>query len=105
MATIWAPLAHIRISTRGRRSISAAKVEQFRQWLEQGRDPPPVRLARLGDIYVVRDGRHRIAAALAAGHVLIEAELQRIAAMARAALLPLLELIADRRRGTPGTKL
>jgi hypothetical protein len=85
-ATIWAPLAHVRISKRRRRSINKATVELYRQWLEQGRHAPPVRLARQGDGYVVRDGRHRVAAALAAGHTLIEAELRRIARMGRAAV-------------------
>src|SRR5262245_536665 len=78
-ATIWVPLAEIQISKRRRRSISRSTVERYRLWLDQGRDPPPVRLARQGSAYVVRDGRHRIAAALAAGHTLVKAELQAIA--------------------------
>jgi hypothetical protein len=78
-ATIWAPLAQVRISDRRWRSINLATVERHRQWLEQGREAPPVRLAHDGDMYVVRDGRHRVAAALAAGHALVEAELRRIA--------------------------
>jgi len=45
-ATIWAPLAEVRISERRRRSINQATVERYRQWLEQGREAPPVRLAR-----------------------------------------------------------
>ena len=58
------------------------KVERYRAWLEQGRVAPPVRLARDGDGFVVRDGRHRVAAAVAAGHAVIEAELQwRITAL------------------------
>src|SRR5262245_17980525 len=78
-ATIWVPLAEIQISKRRRRSISRSTVERYRLWLDQGRDPPPVRLARQGSAYVVRDGRHRIAAALAAGHTLVKAELKAIA--------------------------
>lgn len=80
-ATIWARLAQIRISDRRIRTINEATVEQYRQWLEQGREAPPVRLARHGDVYVVRDGRHRVAAALAAGHTVVEAVLQRITEM------------------------
>ena len=80
--TFWAPLAQIQISQS--RGVNAATVERYRSWLEAGREAPPVRLARHGDAYVVRDGRHRVAAAVAAGHVLIEAVLQRIAEMARA---------------------
>ena len=76
--TIWVPLAQVRISERRRRSISQATVERYRQWLELGREAPPVRLARQGDVYVVRDGRHRVAAALAAGHAVVNAELRRI---------------------------
>lgn len=77
-STIWAPLAEIHMSRSSARSISAATVEQYRQWLEQGREAPPVRLARQGDGYVVRDGRHRVAAALAAGFRFIEAEVRPI---------------------------
>ena len=45
-------------------------------WLEEGREPPPVRLTRAGETLFVRDGRHRITAARVAGHVLIEAEVR-----------------------------
>ena len=78
-AEIWVPLAQIRISTRRRRGLSSATVERYREWLEQGREAPPVRLARDGDGFVVRDGRHRVAASLAAGHAVVKAELRRIA--------------------------
>jgi hypothetical protein len=77
--TFWAPLSEARISERRRRSLSAATVAQYRRWLDEGREAPPVRLVREGDGYAVRDGRHRVAAALAAGHTLIAAELLRIA--------------------------
>jgi hypothetical protein len=45
-------------------------------WLEEGREPPPVRLTRAGETFYVRDGRHRITAARVAGHVLIEADVR-----------------------------
>jgi hypothetical protein len=77
-ATIWVPLAEIQIGNRRRRTIDRSTVERYRRWLEQGFDPPPVRLARHGDAYLVRDGRHRIVAALAAGYTVVEAVLQRI---------------------------
>ena len=77
--TIWAPLAEIAMGDRARRSLSAATIERYRGWLEQGREAPAIRIARVGDIYVVRDGRHRVAAALAAGHRFIEAEVRPIA--------------------------
>ena len=76
--TIWASLDEIRIGERTVARLSAATVEQYRLWLEQGREAPPVRLARAGDAFVVRDGRHRVAAALAAGHTVIEAEVRPI---------------------------
>lgn len=82
-ATIWAPLAEIRISERSARSLSAATVEQYCAWLEQGREAPPIRVARFGDAFVVRDGRHRVAAALAAGHGFIEAEVRPIGRLLR----------------------
>jgi hypothetical protein len=85
-ATLWVPLDEIRISERRRRSINRATVEQYRQWLEEGREAPPVRLVCQGDMYAVRDGRHRVAAALAAGHAVVKAVLQRIAGFARAAI-------------------
>ena len=56
--TIWASLDEIRIGERTVARLSAATVEQYRLWLEQGREAPPVRLARAGDAFVVRDGRH-----------------------------------------------
>jgi hypothetical protein len=78
MHTIWAPLAEIAISDRTLRSLSGRTVEQYRGWLEHGREAPAIRVARVGDVYVVRDGRHRVAAALAAGHRFIEAEVRPI---------------------------
>ena len=90
-ATVWVPLDQVRIGERRRRSISRATVERYRQWLEQGREAPPVRLVRHGDVYAVRDGRHRVAAALAAGHAVVKAVVQRIAGFARAAINPSLE--------------
>ncbi len=76
--TIWASLDEIRIGERTVARLSASTVELYRLWLEQGREAPPVRLARAGDTFVVRDGRHRVAAALAAGHTVIEAEVRPI---------------------------
>jgi hypothetical protein len=78
-STIWAPLAEIRVSERAARRLSTATVELYRLRLEQGRQAPPIRIARVGDCYEVRDGRHRVAAARAAGHGYIEAELWPLA--------------------------
>ena len=76
---ITVPLDQIRISEHRRRAVSASTVERYRQWLEQGREAPPVRLVRLGDGFAVRDGRHRVAAAHAAGHLEIDAEVSALA--------------------------
>ena len=81
--TIWASLDEIRIGERTVARLSTATIELYRVWLEQGREAPPVRLARHGDEFVVRDGRHRVAAALAAGHRFIEAEVRPIARLIR----------------------
>jgi hypothetical protein len=88
--TIWARLDDIRIGER-RRGVDVAKVERYREWLEQGRAAPPVRLVRGEDGYVVRDGRHRVFAAIAAGSAVIEAEVQKLLGRtlrALAAVLP-----------------
>jgi hypothetical protein len=52
------------------------KIELYRTWLEEGREPRPVRLIRAGDVFHVRDGRHRITAAEIAGHAVIEADVR-----------------------------
>jgi hypothetical protein len=40
-AEIWVPLAQVRLGERRARSLSAATVERYRQWLEQGREARP----------------------------------------------------------------
>ncbi len=82
-STIWAPLAEIHLSERSARSLSSATVERYREWLEQGREAPPIHIARVGDAFVVRDGRHRVAAAIAAGYRFIEAEVRPIGLLLR----------------------
>ena len=72
----WVPLEHVRVSRRRLRGTGTPTVELYRQWLEQGRRAPPRRLVRHGDWFLVRDGRHRVAAAIAAGNAGIEAVLQ-----------------------------
>ena len=80
--THWVPVAQVRFRPR-RRGVSASTVERYRQWLEQGRQAPPVRLVRQGEWFLIRDGRHRVAAAIAAGLELIEAEIGRAMHWAR----------------------
>ena len=108
--TMCVSLADVRIGQRRRRSVNASKVEQYRQWLEQGRQAPPVRLARDGAGYVVRDGRHRVVAAVAAGHADIDAVVSAIASLilaltrragrARHRGLPTARAAATRRRSS-----
>ena len=81
--TTWVSLTDIRISERRARRLSAPTVERYREWLEQGRVAPLVRLARQGDAFIVRDGRHRVLAALAACYTLIEAEVRTIGRLLR----------------------
>jgi len=50
--TIWARLDDVRVSDRRGRAVNAAKVARYRDWLEQGRVAPPVRLTRNGDVFV-----------------------------------------------------
>ena len=47
-ASTWVLLADVRMSERRLRALSARKVELYRQWLEDGRHAPPVRLVRDG---------------------------------------------------------
>jgi hypothetical protein len=89
------PLDQIRISER-RRRVSAATVERYRQWLEQGRETPPVRLVRLGDGFAVQDGRHRVAAARAAGQLEIDAEVSGLARLRARAVSILCSLVEGR---------
>ena len=99
------------IRLRGR-GLDRAKIELYLEWLEEGREPPPVRLARAGHILYVRDGRHRITAALVAGHTVIEADVRRsvnhrrLGRRAAAAPAPSVDAVtartARRRRGIHG---
>lgn len=75
-ATRFVPLAQVVISARRSRGVCPRTVERYRQLLEDGRDAPPVRLVPHGDRFLVRDGRHRVHAARAAGFQLIEAEVR-----------------------------
>lgn len=72
--TFFVPLDRVVVSARRQRGVCRQAVEHYRGLLEDGREAPPVRLARQGECYLVRDGRHRVAAARAAGFTLIEAE-------------------------------
>lgn len=103
-AATWVPLVDVRVAAR---RVGSATVDRYREWLEQGREAPPVRLARHGDSFVVRDGRHRVAAALAAGHVVIEAEVRPIGRLGTRLWRWLVRAaaIAAARTFSPGMKL
>jgi ParB-like chromosome segregation protein Spo0J len=107
---ITVPLDQIRISERRRRGLSVSTVERYRQWLEQGREAPPVRLIRLGDGFVVQDGRHRVVAAHAAGQLEIDAEVTALARLRTRALSTVCRLwrgtarAAERFRRSPSSR-
>jgi len=74
LETVYLPLSCLRFSTKKRRGVSPARVEELRKRLEQDIDVLPIRVRSLGDgTYSVADGRHRIAAHLLLGIDLIAA--------------------------------
>ncbi len=102
--TIWASLDDIRVGERTVSSLSPATIDLYRMWLEEGLEAPPVWLARQGEGFVVRDGRHRIAAALAAGHRFIEAQVRPIARLRFRVGLDAFLRAASPAARTPGTR-
>lgn len=52
--------------------------------VEAGFEPPPVALIRLGDLYFVGDGHHRVSVARATGRVVITAQVLRVCTIAYA---------------------
>lgn len=69
----WIAIGAIRFAKKKRRGVSPVRVEELRREIEGGLDMTPIRVNALGDgTYVVRDGRHRIEAHIAAGisHIL-----------------------------------
>ena len=68
------PIELLRFTEKKRRGICSRRVEELRRLIEMDRDVFPICVRRLHDgTYVVRDGRHRIKAHLAAGINLIAA--------------------------------
>ena len=57
-----------------RRRSPAARWRSIDRADNEGRDLPPVALYRVGDVYVVRDGHHRVSVARDRGEELIDAE-------------------------------
>lgn len=84
----------LRPHLRGRWETVAAGVKA-------GRGLPPVRLVRLGELYFVVDGHHRVSVARANGQVTIEARVRRLCTVAYAChcltLLDLPNKAAERR--------
>ena len=76
--TIWASLDEIRIGERTVARLSTATVELVPRVARAGSRGTAGATRTPGDAFVVRDGRHRVAAALAAGHTVIEAEVRPI---------------------------
>ncbi|GLY65539.1 hypothetical protein [Amycolatopsis taiwanensis] len=50
--------------------------------VEAGEVLPPVELTRVGDMYFVRDGHHRVAVAKALGHPVVDAHVRRLCTVA-----------------------
>jgi ParB-like chromosome segregation protein Spo0J len=63
----YVQIARIHVSAKDRRRINAAKVDRYARLYEAGRDFPPIVVLANSDFYVVRDGRHRLAAQIEAG--------------------------------------
>jgi hypothetical protein len=57
-----------------RRRHSAARWKSVGRAHQQGRELPPVELYRVGDVYFVKDGHHRVSVARARGQEFIDAE-------------------------------
>ena len=68
--------------------------EQLAEAMRAGFEPPPVSLIRLGELYFVKDGHHRVSVARALGRLVIAARVEDICTVAyanaclRAAHLP-----------------
>lgn len=77
--TLYLPIEALHFTKKKRRGVSPKRVGELRQLIEMGSDLPPVRVHALGDgTYVVKDGRHRIQAHIAAGIMLIWAVVENI---------------------------
>lgn len=72
-------LEHLRTTKKKRRGVCHHRIESLRVALETGGDIPPIRVNAMGDgTFVVKDGRHRIGAHLAAGMTQIWAIVENI---------------------------
>lgn len=79
MQALWLPIDQLRFTAKKRRGISPKRVEELRQALEEGDDIRPIRVHALGDgTYIVKDGRHRIKAHIAAGLASIAAMVENL---------------------------
>lgn len=67
-------LDEVVIAKKRRRGVCLKTVERYRKLMEMGVEMPPVTVTQtIQGTYAVRDGRHRVMAARAAGEILIEA--------------------------------
>ncbi len=72
-------LEHIRTTEKKRRGICPHRIETLRIALEMGEDIPPIRVNLMNDnMFVVKDGRHRIGAHKLAGMTQIWAVVENI---------------------------
>lgn len=56
--------------------------ERLARAVEEGLEPPPVKLVQLGEIYFVLDGHHRVSVARSLGRVVVTADVHRICTIA-----------------------
>ena len=69
----------LRHTRKKRRGVSPKRVEELRRLIETGEEVRPIKVHALGDgTYIVKDGRHRIQAHIAAGIMLIWAVVENI---------------------------
>ena len=74
------PISTLRYSQKKRHGVSRRRVEELRREIESDRDVLPIRVHTLGDgTYVVRDGRHRLEAHIAAGFSMIAVYVENLA--------------------------
>ncbi len=79
MQEVWLPINALRFTAKKRRGVSPKRVEELRREIEDGNAVHPIRVHALGDgTYIVKDGRHRIQAHLAAGIASIAALVENL---------------------------
>ena len=77
--TLCLHIETLHFTKKKRRGISPKRVEELRRLIETGEEVRPIKVHALGDgTYILKDGRHRIQAHIAAGIMLIWAVVENI---------------------------